>query len=108
MCYVQKLLGIAEQSFPLPPSQPETRAECVPLSLDISALQVFSSTFLSEDTCAEDSKTVKELKDAFVIGLGHLLSKTVDKATTYPRTIHLPAVTFARVQAGSFILNTAD
>ena len=67
--------------------------ECGLLSLDISPLHFFSWNLLNEDICADDSKTVKELKDVIVSELGHLHIQMVDKAVKYPGTTRLPALT---------------
>ena len=70
--------------------------EWVRISLDISPLHFFFWNFLDEDISTDDYKTIKEFKDAIFSEFGRLHSLAIDKALTYPRIIHLPAVTLRK------------
>ena len=82
--------------------------ECVPLSLDSTTAFLFF-IFINEHIFGDDSKTITELKDAIVSGLGHLTSQMADKFFTDPGAVWLPEVTrWKRAQTVSFSLNGGD
>ena len=69
----------------------EIAVQCALLPSDPSLFDFYFWDLLDEGICADTSRTVKELKDINVSELGHL-SEMADKATTDPKSAHVPEV----------------